>query len=301
MYEPRTGTVSAAHLDEAIRESERRVDRGEDDVEVVVARNVPLATWEKSEVGRFSSVFIEARYDTEDNKVELVITKVQGQAHEYVVGEITAQLRNYGIDNGHVLRVAGGDMTLTVPNTTQRRIRRPDTALRPHFSSIGDNPPMPRLLVEVEFKHRSVERGLNFCRQYFAMIPQLRTALFLKVFRRRVDDTFASLAVVLRRGAAGAVDTIDMVSFGSAPLRSNTLTTLRRMYPGRQPPRRVAMPPPAGGYPANNPPFLTFQAADLFWNAMDLARNAVVLGNNVPDLEIDLSQIFEGLDPFTQF
>ncbi|KAL7692919.1 hypothetical protein Plhal304r1_c005g0020291 [Plasmopara halstedii] len=139
------GKVTAPQLEKAIAEFKRRVEDGEENVEVVVATRIPVVKWLKSSINHFHSVFIEARYLGDESLADLVITKVQGRAHQRAVTEI-----------------GGGDMDMRFPTTGRRVIRRPDSALGPQFSSAGDDPVAPRLIVEVEFWNRSVQRPKLF-------------------------------------------------------------------------------------------------------------------------------------------
>ena len=88
------GNVTAPQLQKAIAEFERKIEAGEEDVEVVVATRVPIVKWLKSSINGFRSVFIEARYLGDERLADLVITKVQGRAHECAVAEISRQLGN---------------------------------------------------------------------------------------------------------------------------------------------------------------------------------------------------------------
>ena len=62
---------------------------------------------------------------------------------------ITGQLYDYTVNTGAILVTGGENRDMHVPNTVRRIIRRPDTALRPQFSSAGDNPVVPRQDMEL--------------------------------------------------------------------------------------------------------------------------------------------------------
>ncbi|KAL8001146.1 hypothetical protein Plhal703r1_c19g0085291 [Plasmopara halstedii] len=170
-YQSMDGNVTASQLEKAIAEFKKRIEDGEENVEVVVATRIPVVKWLKSSINRFHSVFIEARYLGDERLADLVITKVQGRAHQRAVTEIGRQLGNYAVNTGVILAAGGGDMNIRSPTTGRRVIRRPDSALGPQFSSAGDNPVAPRLIVEVEFSKRSVPKAQTYCRQYFELIP----------------------------------------------------------------------------------------------------------------------------------
>ncbi|KAL7678789.1 hypothetical protein Plhal304r1_c092g0172311 [Plasmopara halstedii] len=165
------GKVTASQLEKAIAEFKRRIEDGEENVEAVVATRVSVVKWLKSSINRFHSVFIEARYLEDDRLTDLVITKVQGRAHERAVTKIGSQFGNYAVNTGVILAAGGGDMNMRFPTTGRRVIRRPGSALGLQFSSAGDDLVAPRLIVEVEFSNRSVPKAQTYCRQYFELIP----------------------------------------------------------------------------------------------------------------------------------
>ncbi len=291
------GNVTAPQLQKAIAEFERRIEAGEQDVEVVVATRVPMVKWLKSTIDRFPSVFIEARYLGDETIADLVITKVQGNAHERAVAEVIRQLGNYAVITGAILAAGGGNMDMRFPATRRRIIRRPDTALRPQFSSAGDNPVAPRLIVEVEFSNRSIPRAQTFCQEYFELIPQLKAVLLFKFFGRRVNGMFACVAILYRR-PRNRVVVADQVSFGSAPLDARTVNNLDPFHQLRQLPL-VPMPVPLQTpWNAGHNPVVQIPAADVFDAALMPRSNQPVVAprGGFPDILIDLWSIFTLVD-----
>ena len=98
-------------------------------------------------------------------------------------------------------------------------IRRPDDAVSPRGvpEVLNGQRDMPRVILEVEFEHRSIGKAHRFCLEYFQLIPELRVVVLLVFYGKRENDTFAAVAVHYQRaGAVGAV--VDAVSFGTAPI-----------------------------------------------------------------------------------
>jgi hypothetical protein len=98
-------------------------------------------------------------------------------------------------------------------------IRRPDNAISPRDipEVLNGQRDLPRVFIEVEFEHRSAGKAHTFCLEYFQLIPELRAVVQIMFYPRRVNRTFAALAVLYQRaGAVAAV--VDAVSFGSAPI-----------------------------------------------------------------------------------
>ncbi|EGZ05603.1 hypothetical protein PHYSODRAFT_342393 [Phytophthora sojae] len=194
-YAPATGKVTARQRDAAMDEFIQRVQNGEEDVEVLVARDVPSRKWRGGlhyRVDCFSAVMIEARYSASGRKVDLYMTKVRSDPHNFVVTNVNCQLARYDEANGKMLFVGGGNMELVVP-ATQQRI--------------------------VEFHNRSLEASDRYTREFFELIPQVRAALLFKFFRREPRGApFACVAILYRRNDQGEVLIADAVSFGSAPL-----------------------------------------------------------------------------------
>ncbi|KAL7678781.1 hypothetical protein Plhal304r1_c092g0172231 [Plasmopara halstedii] len=296
-FQSMEGNVTASQLEKAIVEFKRRVEDGEENVEVVVATRVSVVKWLKSSINRFHSVFIEARYLGDERFADLVITKVQGRAHQRAVTEIGSQLRNYAVNTGGILATGGGDMNMRFPTTGRRVIRRPDSALGPQFSSAGDDPVAPRLIVEVKISNRSVPKAQTYCRQYFELIPQLNAALLFKFFGRRVNGTFAYIAILCRR-ARNRVVVADQVSLGSAPLDTRTLNELDPFRQRRElplVPMPVLMLTP---WITGNNPSVQIPAAVVFDAALmpRSDRPAVAPRGGFPEIFLDLWFIFTLVD-----
>jgi hypothetical protein len=293
-YQSMDGHVTSPQVEKAIDEFQRRIDAGEEDVEVVVATRVPIVKWLKSTIDRFSSVFIEARYLGDETTADLVITKVRGNAHAYAVTEIVVQLGNYAVDTGDILATGVWNMNMRFPTTGRRVIRRPDTALCPEFSSAGDDPVAPRLIVEVEFSNRSIPKAQTLCQEYFELIPQLMVVVLFKFFGRRANGTFACVAILYRR-IENLVEVMDQVSFGSAPLDDQTVKRLEPFSRRRQLPL-VPMPVPLQSpWHAEQHPVIEIPSADVFEAALmpRSTQPVVIPPGGFPHIIIDLWRIFK--------
>ncbi|KAL8023504.1 hypothetical protein Plhal710r2_c006g0027981 [Plasmopara halstedii] len=184
-------------------------------------------------------------------------------------------------------------MNMRFPTTERRVIRRPDSALGPQFSSAGDDPVAPRLIVEVEFSNRSVPKAQTYCRQYFELIPQLNAALLFKFFGRRVNGTFAYIAILYRR-AGNRVVVADHVSFGSAPLDTRTLNELDTFRQRRELPLVLLPVPMLTPWITGNNPFVQIPAAAVFNAALTPRTNRPVVASRggFPEIFLDLWSIF---------
>jgi hypothetical protein len=246
---------------------------------------------------RFSSVIIEARYLGDETMADLVITKVQGIAHQRAVAEIIRQLGIYAVNTGGILATGVGNINMRFPTTGIRIIRRPDTGLCPQFSSAGDDPVVPRLIVEVEFSNRSIPKAQTFCREYFELIPQLMAVVLFKFFGRRANGTFACVAILYRR-IENLVEVMDQVSFGSAPLDFRTVKRLEPFSRRRQLPL-VPMPVPLQSpWHAGQNPVVEIPSADIFEAAL-MPRSTlpvVIPRGGFPHIFIDLWCIFTLVD-----
>ncbi|GLE06055.1 hypothetical protein PINS_up015266 [Pythium insidiosum] len=297
VYRPTHRRVDAQQLQQAIEEFERRINDGEEDVEVVLATQIPVAKWTKSSTDRFRSVLIEARWFGRERFADLIITKVRERADECAVFEVSGQLGNYAKTYGDVLAGGGGNMNMQFPNNGARVIRRPDTALQPILSTTGETPPAPRLNVEVEFSNRSISRAQTYTREYFDLIPQLNAALLFKFFGCRADGTYACVAILYRR-TGNQVVVADQVSFGSADLADEARKALDDCVPLRALPV-VPMPVPfESPWNAGDDPFVRIPGADVFDGALvpPTPEPASPPPGGFPDVVIDLWRIFRGVN-----
>jgi hypothetical protein len=67
------------------------------------------------------------------------------------------------------------------------RIRRPDLIVCPDLPVEVEDPAMPRFLAEIQIHNQSEPEADTWCRSYFQLIPQLQSALLIKIYPRRVD------------------------------------------------------------------------------------------------------------------
>jgi hypothetical protein len=96
--------------------------------------------------------------------------------------------------------------------------RRADTSVRIRSEVTNGQCNLPHVLVEVEFKNRTVSEANEFILGYFTLISSLQSVIsFASYPKCKVDGTIAAVAIHYRRGAGGEVIE-DAVSFGSAEI-----------------------------------------------------------------------------------
>ena len=213
-YAPSLSSVNFTQFLRAVNEF-GRLDS--EDKQVLLAKSVNVRKWLHSGINeRMGNVFVAAAFKngedlTDSTVADLWIVKVQNKPHELVASEITVMMVGFRNMHGNLLAVAGGNMTL--PGT----IRRPDTAVSPRSipEILNGQSALPRVLVEIEFEHRSIRKAHTFCSEYFALIPVLQAVVLFVFYGKRVNGSFAALAVLYRRAGAGAA-VVDAVSFGTA-------------------------------------------------------------------------------------
>jgi hypothetical protein len=306
-YTPCFGLVTSHQITLAIEEFKRLESEGNDHGRVLVAQRVNLAKWRRTRLlASFGSLAIEADYEdieaTKETKADLYISKLPGLAHDCGLAHLMAPFLAYITANGNILQCGGG--TVHLPG----RDRHPDTAMRP-VDLPGENPLMPRVIGEIEITHRALREILEYNAQLFAGIPQLRTAIFLKVYTRHTASRrFAALALLFRRLPGGVVCT-DAVSCGTAPLGRSVVNSLPPAIGGIL--RLLGIPPvvtQANPWPAAENPAITIPAADPFYWRDDPATGAPVLipgapaPGAAPDLRICLWNIIwrvNSHDPFS--
>jgi hypothetical protein len=216
-YSPSQGSINLLQFRRAVNEFRRKES---DDKQVLLAKDVRVRKWLHSGINEnMGNVFVMAVFKSGDNLTDstvgdLWIVKVQNRPHERVVQCVGAMLVRYQEMYGERLLVVGGG-NLELPGC----IRRPDNAVSPRGvpEVLNGQRDMPRMLFEVEFEHRSIGKAHRFCLEYFQLIPELRAVVLIVFYGKRVDGTFAAVAVHYQRaGAVGAV--VDAVSFGTAPI-----------------------------------------------------------------------------------
>ncbi|RHY88361.1 hypothetical protein DYB35_009374 [Aphanomyces astaci] len=229
------GMPKKKDFDKAIAEYQRRLGLDEIDIKVVVAQNVRVSDWLRSQL-EVRSVKIHTVYN--GDLCDVFITKVITGTHQSAVGEIARQLGNWDDANGLLLNGFSG-IPLRFPTAT----REPDGVVSP-----DSDPNMPRLVVEVELYHWSLKGADKWAREYFGFIPKLQDLLL--------------------RNAAGAPTITDAVSFGSAPLCTiqDVMDTLG--YQGirvlQSPLNADGTRPPVSPWQPPSNPTITVPATDLF-------------------------------------
>ena len=305
-YASQVGTATTLQVAKAVREFERRVRRGDQDVEVVVATRVPIQKWQSSDVARVESVVVQARYvgdaATAATTVDLFITNVPGDAHVRTVGEVCGQLREYATSTGKLLTFGSGTMDLVVPGSQQQHSSRcPDASLQPAVSSAGEVPVAPRLIVQVEVRHRTLAAAQRFCREYFELIPELRAVLLLHFFGRDATTrAFACVAILYRR--IGAVVVVaDVVRFGSASLARAAENAIEQT-PARRDLPLVPVPTPlACPWTADQRPMVCIPADDVLCHALGPRTDAIVRPGSFRDLDLDLWKLYQVVDTVVDF
>ena len=167
-YTPSFRLVTSHQVHLAIAEFHRLDCEGKEHGRVLVAQRVPLVRWRRSQIPlSFGRVAFEADYKdsavTKKTKADLYIAKVPGLAHECGINLLISQLVGYIQASGNLLLAGGGDMHLPGKD------RCPDAAIRPFTDK--ENPPMPRLICEIEITHRGLHEILAYNDQLFAGIP----------------------------------------------------------------------------------------------------------------------------------
>ena len=293
-YSPSHGKVNYRNFQRAVEEFERN---NSEEKKVLLATDVNLKKWLDSGINeKMGNVFVEAIFKngdafTDSTLADLWIVKVQNTPHEVTVQEIAILFGLYRELHGcrPFLDIGGGNMIL--PGC----IRRPDTAVRPNPIVLNGQSNLPRVLIEVEFQHRSVASAHAFVLQYFPLIPVLQAVVLFVFWEKRVR-TFAAIALLYRRN--GAVGTVrDAVSFGSAdifPAAFRNIPACIRALPIRNLPNAPAAVPFLAPNPwtAAHQAFIRVPGVDLFHLG---PAGALIAGAPVPppDFDIDLWKIYE--------
>ena len=298
-YAPSLGYVNFTQFKKAVDEF-GRVDS--EDKKVLLAKCVNVQKWLHSGINeRMGNVFVVADFKNGDNLTDstvadLWIVKVQNKPHELVATEVAAMLVFFRNMHGNLrLAVGGGNMSL--PGT----VRRPDTAVSPRSipEILNGQSALPRVLVEIEFEHRSIRKAHKFCLEYFALIPVLQAVVLLVFYGKRANGSFAALAVLFRRaGAGGAV--VDAVSFGTAHIFARALPHIPaaiRALPIRVLPLApvgIALATPNPWTPADHA-FIRIPGADMFHLG---PGGALIVGAPapMPDCLIDLWTIILAIE-----
>ncbi|KDO25998.1 hypothetical protein SPRG_08651 [Saprolegnia parasitica CBS 223.65] len=306
-FEPLVGHVTVRKLDDAMAEFQRRVDAGEDDVEVLFAKHIPMASWVRRNDAVSWSRVVDARYSGSDDDpaatVDLYVTTNLSEEHEKAVHVIIADFVNYARASDYCLESGGGQTPRgrdPVPGEPLSVI--PDAWLQPVVRT-GPGQPDPCVIAEVEVSHRSLLPAQTHCRDYFDLIRGLNAVVLVKFFPPRRNGTSACVAILYRRGDDDSIIVDDVVSCGSASLATTSRNALEAPHDGAGirelplAPHSTARRSPWGD---EVNPYITIQAAHIYANVPDKNQAPLVRGGLRPfvdstdkhDLRISLWEVF---------
>ncbi|OQR96648.1 serine/threonine protein kinase [Achlya hypogyna] len=154
----------------------------------------------------------------------IFIVCATGDAHQGDMGSLTTQLSKHCAPWKNVISADPGSLL-----TQNALSREPDVVVIPNQS--GDAADKgPRMLIEVDM-HRSFPEAKDWIKEYFPMLPSLRTAIAFKIFGPLGGDRYSFGAVVLvyRREPDDPVHNVPGppvlvygASIGTAPLSSQS-------------------------------------------------------------------------------
>lgn len=150
----------------------------------------------------------------EHTTTDLIATAAVSNPHDAVRCEVIGQVGAFALRTQNIVRGSGGDVMVVTQHGSTRR--QPDCTLRPSRRT-GIQDSRPRVVVETDYKTRTSRWLVEWCRGYFA-VDCVRSVIGIKFFERRVDGTFAALALQYGRDENGAVQLLQVQSFGTAPI-----------------------------------------------------------------------------------
>ncbi|KAF4030374.1 hypothetical protein GN244_ATG17867 [Phytophthora infestans] len=190
-------------------------------------------------------------------------------------------------------------MGVLMSGTQLEIVRDPDAALRPRYSTGGEKPREPRLIVEIDVGGRGIIETQRICREYFDLVPMLRAVLLVYLSYRKGDE-FACLMVLYRRGVDGGAVVEDVVSFGNASVTPGMAKRVERSCFYRKLPLVTSQDT---DYDSQSPwrsadrPFLEITAADLFYKALTDPDHPCEVKES---LHIDLWSIYKEINEFSK-
>ena len=287
------------------RSNYRRMDS------TLVGENINLQNWLNERKLRrmyrhvhFHAVF-EGKIIDDKTPADLFIFKIMDDPHVSIVNSISTDVGIYARKTGFSLGVEGGDMVLA------NEIRRPDLTVCPILPLEVEDPAMPRFLVEII--NRSEPEADAWCRGYFPLIPQLQTALLIKVYSRRVSGYFGALAVLYRRESPDSEKVIveDAVSFGTEELASEAKYALKRapeiLAKLRTLPEVLVKAGPVKANPWDDAcrPFVLLRHEDLFhWKIVENGTRLFhpeYVSKAAEDCRIELWMVLAAINRFADF
>jgi hypothetical protein len=157
-----------------------------------------------------------------DENQDLYIRKVPGQCHGQVHARVVADCVNWGDGQGLFDSVSIGDAVI---NDYDGKELEPDVAL----FALSDGPNRtPRCIIEIEVSHRSPREARELAAVYF-QDPNVAAVVLLKVWRRRLNGTFAAACIVWVRqdGVEGVhFGSVAAHEFGTAPMTTQARKNL---------------------------------------------------------------------------
>eukprot|EP00727_Mastigamoeba_balamuthi_P003462 m51a1_g13112 hypothetical protein (361) ;mRNA; f:26-1847 len=223
--------------------------------------------------------------------------------HATATDEISGQLGNYrmgpvagllpannplcGASNGRVSHALG--------------VNDVDNYIRPTRASpaelAGRAAPFPRLVVEVEYRHRSPRASKAHGSRLLHTAP-IRAFLLFQIYPRNAAGLFAAAAVLWAKNAAGVAQLVSAISFGSAELSAATRLAFAGAIPAALMPAGVAalpaVPAAAWARAATGPATITVPATAMlndYWDPAAAAAMPVPVppaAGAPPDLVFDL-------------
>ncbi|KDO34316.1 hypothetical protein SPRG_22083 [Saprolegnia parasitica CBS 223.65] len=214
------GVITLRGLEAAARSY---LAQDEDAPELLIARNVPLVHWlEHGLDNRLFNVYWSCRFEGDaadpTTLASVYIVRAIGGPHQRGVGAISF-LRT-PLERNHLISTLGFDLVL--PGQT----RRPDTVFFQQFRDSRNSEPC--VVVELEHRNRSFRRLLEWLLGYFALIPSLRTAVGIKMFKGPDDNPrqFGAVAVQLNRANGHAPHLAYVASIGTGPLTPRAMSDI---------------------------------------------------------------------------
>jgi hypothetical protein len=289
--EKHASTLSLHQFERAETEFEMRMQAGEIDFRVLVAKGVKVHK-ARNQMDKRPCYFFEIEFEG-------------CPSHKWAKGDVYLVRRKDDVPQSMATHTVIGDFALfNSANgrhfTVSReygvfgdRIRHPSMTVFPH--SHGLETLNSTVLMEVEFEPRSLQAMHAHCLRYFRK-PCVRALLLFKYFPQHPANRtlFEAVAVLYRRGPRGPPAVADAVSFGTAPFPLASLNgalpdvcRALRVLPVTALSRAQCA---ADGWAPALRPFLTVPAKDLHFLG-DGARGGGVQGGapaEARDLTLDL-------------
>eukprot|EP01105_Mastigella_eilhardi_P008530 TRINITY_DN2064_c1_g1_i1.p1 TRINITY_DN2064_c1_g1~~TRINITY_DN2064_c1_g1_i1.p1 ORF type:complete len:341 (-),score=40.35 TRINITY_DN2064_c1_g1_i1:96-1118(-) len=299
-------TNCAAHLRHKIEASseEEREEDPEPEFGEYVASGVPEKFFYSALRATANGLSFELRAGG-----ELYIVRVPSTVHSDAEGHLLDEAKQYR-------RLLGGMGNLLLCGTSRAcqygpgTVKEPDVTVTPQEYAPGElhppHGPFPRVVMEVEFRHRNSRQSMHHGKEIFKASQLVRGFVSVHIYRRRLGNVFAACAVLWEKDPvtdAPAVTTA--VSFGSAPLTERAKQGFERHYaPVANYLPEVTLwtvsltpaawvppaPPPAGMVPA----VISISSTTVLHQIWNPLTNALAVWPvPTPDLTIDLRALYQ--------